>query len=100
MGFFDWLGNAVGGVWSGIKNVAGNIYNGVKTGVNWVADKVKPIVEGIGSVAKYIPVIGAPISGLANQVSAGIDMAKRGVDYVGNVGSTVGNVVDRAFSRK
>jgi phage-related protein len=100
MGFFDWLGNAVGGVWNGIKNVASNIYSGVKSGVNWVADKVKPIVEGIGSVAKYIPVIGAPISGLANQVSTGIGMAQKGLDYVGKVGSTVGNVVDRAFSRK
>lgn len=100
MGFFDWIGNAVGNVWNGIKNVASTVYNGVKTGVNWVADKVKPIVEGIGNVAKYIPVIGAPISALAGQISGGIGMAQKGLDYVGKIGSTVGNVVDRAFSRK
>jgi phage-related protein len=100
MGFFDWLGNAVGGVWNGIKNVASNIYSGVKSGVNWVADKIKPVVEGIGSVASYIPVIGAPISGLANQISKGIGIAQSGLNTIGNIGSTVGGVVDRAFSRK
>ena len=96
MGFFDWISNAAGNLWSGIKNVSGNVYEGAKSAVNWVADKVKPIVETVGKVASYIPVIGAPISGIANQISSGIGAVQKGLDTVGSIGGAVG----KAFSRK
>ena len=100
MGFFDWLGNAVGTVWNGVKDVAGKVYSGVKSGVDWVADKVKPVVDVIGKAASYIPVVGAPIQTIANQVSSGIDTVKRGVGLVGDIGRNIGATVDRVFSRK
>jgi phage-related protein len=99
MGFFDWIGNTVGNIWGGIKNVAGTIYNGVKKGVDWVADKVKPVVDVVGKVASYIPVVGAPLSGLANQISNGIDWARRGVGTVETIGNQIGAAGDKLFSR-
>lgn len=100
MGFFDWLGDTVGKVWSGIKDTASNVYNTVKSGVNWVADKVQPIVKGVADYASYIPVIGAPISGIASQINKGIDLAKKGVDVVGNIGSTVGSALDKVIPQR
>lgn len=99
MGFFDWIGDTAGKIWSGVKDVAGTVYNGAKSAVNWVADKVQPVIKGIGSVASYIPVVGAGISGLANQISSGIDLAKRGLDVVGGIGSQIGQQGDKLFSR-
>lgn len=88
MGFLDSL-------WSGIKNVAGNIYSGVKSAVGWVADKVQPIVKAVGDYAGYIPVVGAGISGVANQINKGIDVAKGAVDTIGKWGSMIGSGIDR-----
>mgnify|MGYP003353542329 CR=1 FL=1 len=106
MGFFDWIGDAVGKVWGGIKNVASNIYSGVKTAVDWVGDKVQPIVKAVGDYAGYIPVIGAPISGFANQINKGIDLVKGGVNTVGTWGKRIGLINEaqggpapKAFSR-
>lgn len=93
MGFF-------GDLWSGIKNVAGSVWNGVKTATNWVADKVQPIVKTVGDIASYIPVIGAPIAGIAGQINKGIDMAKNIVGKVDTVGGQVVNTIDRAFQPK
>jgi|GEM_PF-4575279 len=82
-GFFDDL-------WSGIKNVGSSIYNGVKSVIGFVGDKIQPIVRTVGDIASYIPVIGAPISGIANQISRGIDVAKGFVNKVGDVGRGIG----------
>jgi phage-related protein len=94
MGFFDdlWSGiKSVGSsVWNGVKDVAGSVYNGAKSAVGWVADKVQPIVKTVGNIASYIPVIGAPISGIANQISSGIDVAKGLVDKAGTIGKGIG----------
>ncbi len=103
MGFFSWLGDAVGKVWGGIKNVASNVYSGVKSAVDWVADKVQPVVKAVGDYAGYIPVIGAPISGIANQINKGIDLVKGGVNTVGSIGQKLGvfgqAAPPKAFSR-
>jgi hypothetical protein len=88
MGFF-------GDLWSGIKNVAGNIWNGVSSATNWVADKVQPIVKAVGDYAGYIPVIGAPIAGVAQQINKGIDVAKNIVGQVGKYGGAIGGAIDR-----
>lgn len=97
MGFFSDL-------WSGIKNVAGNVWSGVKSATNWVADKVQPIVKTVGDIASYIPVIGAPIAGIAGQINKGIDFAKNLVGKVDTIGGKVVGAIDRvvqpkAFSR-
>jgi phage-related protein len=94
MGFFDdlWSGiKSVGSsVWNGIKDTAGTVYNAAKSATDWVADKVQPIVKSVGDVASYIPVIGAPISGIANQINKGIDFAKGFVSKAGDVGKGIG----------
>ena len=94
MGFFDdlWSGiKSVGSsVWNGVKDVAGTVYNGAKSAVNWVGEKVQQIVKTIGNIASYIPIIGAPISGIANQISSGIDVAKNLVDKAGTIGKGIG----------
>ena len=90
MGFFDWIGDAVGSVWNGVKDVAGTVYNGAKSAVGWVADKIQPIVKTVGNIASYIPIIGAPISGIANQISSGIDVAKGFVSKAGDIGRGIG----------
>jgi phage-related protein len=94
MGFFDdlWSGiKSVGSsVWNGVRDVAGTVYNGAKTAVDWVADKVQPIVKTVGDIASYVPVIGAPISGIANQINKGIDVAKGFVSKAGDYGRGIG----------
>jgi phage-related protein len=94
MGFFDdlWSGiKSVGSsVWNGVKDTAGTVYNTAKSGVDWVADKIQPIVKTVGDIASYVPVIGAPISGIANQISKGIDVARGFVSKAGDVGKSVG----------
>lgn len=106
MGFLSWLGDTVGNIWGGIKNVASNVYGGVKSAVDWVSDKVQPIVKAVGDYAGYIPVIGAPISGVANQINKGIDLVKGGVNTVGTWGKNLGILnqpggapASKAFSR-
>lgn len=99
MGFFDWIGDAVGKVWSGVKNVAGQVYSGVKSATDWVADKVQPIVKTVGDVASYIPVIGAPIAGVAQQINKGIDVAKGFVGKAGDIGRGIGLLGQNKFSR-
>jgi phage-related protein len=94
MGFFDdlWSGiKSVGSsVWNGVKDAAGSVYNAGKSAVNWVGEKVQPIVKTIGNIASYIPIIGAPISGIANQISSGIDFARGIVDKAGTIGKSIG----------
>ena len=91
MGFFDSL-------WQGIKDVASNIYSGVKSAVGYVTDKVQPVVKAVADYASYIPVIGAPIAGVASQINKGIDVARGIVGKVGDIGSAVGKAVDTVAS--
>lgn len=93
MGFFSDL-------WSGIKDVAGKVWSGVSSATNWVADKVQPVVKAVADYAGYIPVIGAGISGVANQINKGIDVAKGIVGKIGQYGSTIGSVIDRVIPPK
>jgi hypothetical protein len=90
MGFFDWIGDAAGKVWSGIKTGAGAIYNTVKSGVDWVSDKVQPIVKAVGEYGGMIPIVGGAISAAANTANQAIDYAKKGVGIVGKVGRGIG----------
>lgn len=90
MGFFDWISDAAGSVFNTIKDTVGTVYNAGKSAVNWVADKVQPIVKTVGNIASYIPIIGAPISGIANQISSGIDVAKGFVGKAGDIGRGIG----------
>jgi phage-related protein len=99
MGFFDWIGDAVGKVWSGIKDTASSVYSGVKKGVDWVAGNIQPIVKTVGDIASYIPVIGAPISGIANQIGKGIDVVRGAVGKVGEVGKGIGLLKQNKYSR-
>ncbi len=93
MGFFSDL-------WSGIKDVAGKVWSGVTTASNWVADKVQPIVKAVGDYAGYIPVIGAGISGVANQINKGIDVARGAIGTIGKYGSAIGNAIDRVMPQQ
>lgn len=99
MGFWDFLGDTVGKVWSGIKDTASSVYSGVKSAVDWVGEKVQPIVKTVGDVASYIPVIGAPISGIANQINKGIDVVRGVVGKAGDVGKQIGLLKQPKYSR-
>lgn len=98
MGFFDSL-------WSGIKNVAGNIWSGIKGAADWVGEKVQPIVKAVGDYASYVPIIGAPIAGIAQQINKGIDVARGVIGKVDQVGQTLskigsqGQTTAKSFSR-
>lgn len=92
MGFFSDL-------WSGIKSTVGSVYEGVKKAVDWVGEKVQPIVKTVGDVASYIPVIGAPISGVASQINKGIDVVRGAVGKVGDVGKSIGLLKQNKYSR-
>lgn len=80
-------------LWSGIKNVGNTIWSGVKSGVNWVADKVKPVSDAIQKYAGYVPIIGQPLASVAGTVSNVIDYAKKGVDAATAAGYRRGGVV-------
>lgn len=99
MGWLDWIGDTVGKVWSGVKDVASNVYSGVKSATDWVAEKVQPIVKTVGDVASYIPGIGGAISGVANQINKGIDVAKGFVGKAGDIGRGIGLLNQRKYSR-
>lgn len=90
MGLFDWISDTAGKIWSGVKDVAGSVYNTAKAGVDWVADKVQPVVEAVGKYGGYIPVIGGAISGAAGAANSLINQIKSGVDVVGKVGRGIG----------
>jgi phage-related protein len=100
MGFFDWISDKVGSVVNAIKNTAGNIYSGIKGATDWVADKIQPIVKGVADVAGQIPVIGAPIAGVANQANNIINSGKDFVNRLGQAGRTVGLLNVPKFSRQ
>lgn len=67
----------------------------MKSATNWVAEKVQPVVKAVADYASYIPVIGAPIAGVAQQINKGIDVARGAVDTIGNWGSRIGGAIDR-----
>jgi phage-related protein len=90
MGFFDWISETAGKVWSGVKDVAGSIYNTAKSGVDWVASNVQPVIEAVGKYGGYIPVIGGAISGAAAGASSLINQAKAAVGAVGKAGKGIG----------
>jgi hypothetical protein len=92
MGFFSDL-------WSSIKSTVGTVYEGIKKGVDWVGEKVQPIVKTVGDVASYIPVIGAPIAGVAQQINKGIDVVRGTVGKVGDVGKSIGLLKQNKYSR-
>lgn len=99
MGFFGdlWNGikNTASSVWSSVKDVASRVYGGVQSAANWIGDRIQPLVRGIGQFASNIPIIGAPISAIANTIDSGITNGRRIVDNVGKWGSAIGSVVDR-----
>lgn len=90
MGFFDWIGDAAGKVWSGLKSGVGAVYEGVKKGVDWVAGNVQPVVEAVGKYGGMIPIVGGAISAAANTANQAINYAKKGVGIVGDVGRGIG----------
>jgi len=98
MGLFGdlWNGirNTAGKVWGGIKDVAGKVYNTVGSGLNWVREKVQPIVEGVANFAGKIPVIGAPIASAANTVNNLINQGAGLYKAVGDIGGRLGGAVE------
>ena len=98
MGFFGnlWNGikNVAGKVWGGVKDVAGKVYTGIGKGINWVREKVQPIVEGVANFAGKIPIIGAPLAGAAGAVNSAINQVGSIYDTVGRVGSKIGQGVE------
>lgn len=80
-------------LWNNVKSTASNIWSGVKSGVNWIADKVKPVTDAVAKYAGYVPVIGAPLASVASTVGNVIDYAKKGVDAATAAGYRRGGVV-------
>lgn len=82
-----------GDLWDSVKRTASNVWNGVKSGVNWVAEKVKPVTDAVAKYAGYVPIIGAPLASAANTVSNVIDYAKKGTDAATAAGYRQGGMV-------